>query len=70
MNQSHHSRMGLTSHISDAYDAFSFFLIFFLLGAESGDYESEKSDYDGSGSRFTLGSYFSLRFEIFTDRVI
>ena len=29
MNQSHHLRMGLTSHLSDAYDAFSSFSISF-----------------------------------------
>ena len=31
MNQSHHSRMGLTSHISDAYDAFFSSCFYFSL---------------------------------------
>ena len=55
MNQSHHLRMGLTSHISDAYNIFSSFLLFFFLGADSDEDESNKSDDDGSGSRFTFG---------------
>ena len=47
-----------------------FFLLFFLLGAESDDDESNESDDDRSGSMFTLGLCFLLRFELFTDRVI
>ena len=70
MNQSHHLRMGLTSHLSDAYDVFFFFLLFFLLGAESDDDESDESDDDGSGSRFAFGSCFLLRVELFSDQVI
>ena len=49
---------------------FFFFLLFFLLGAESDDDESNESDDDGSGSWFTSSLCFSLRFELFTDRVI
>ena len=49
---------------------FFFFLLFFLLGAESDDDESDESDDDGSGSMFTLGSYFSLRVKLFSDQVI
>ena len=62
--------MDLTSHLSDAYDAFLFFLLFFLLGADSDDDESDKSNYYGSGSRFTFGPFFSLRVELFSDQVI
>ena len=40
------------------------------FGAESDDDESDESDDDRSGSRFTSGSCFSLRFELFTDRDI
>ena len=47
MNQSHHSRMVLTSHLSDAYHAFSSFYIYYFLGAESDDNESDESDDDG-----------------------
>ena len=48
-----------------------FLLIDFLFsGAESDDDESDKSDDDGSGSRFTSGSCFLLRFELSTDQVI
>ena len=42
-----------------------FFLLFFLLGAESDDDESDESYDDGSGSRFTLGSCFLIRAEVF-----
>ena len=41
-----------------------FFLLFFLLCAESDDDESDESDDDGSGSGFTLGLCFLLRFEL------
>ena len=63
--------MGLTSHLSDAYDTFFFFFLFFLLGAVSDDDESDKSDDDGSGSEFTFGPCF-LQFdvELFSDPVI
>ena len=43
---------------------FFLFLLFFLLGAESDDDISDKSDDDGSGSRFNLCLCFSLRFEL------
>ena len=66
------------SSLEDGYDEssfrclrhFFFFLLFFFLGAESDDDESDESDDDGSGSRFTLGSCFSLRVELFSDQVI
>ena len=70
MNQSHHLRMGLTSHLSDAYEKLSYFMLFFLFGAESDDDESDVSDDDGSVSRFTFGPCFSLYVELFSDRVI
>ena len=49
---------------------FFFFLLFFFLDAVSDDDESYESDNDGSWSRFTLGLFFSLRFELFSDPVI
>ena len=49
---------------------FFFFLLFFFFGSESDDDESDESDDDVSGSRFTLGSFFLLRFELFTDQVV
>ena len=54
--------MGLTSHLSDAYDTFFFFLLFFFFDLESDDDESDESDDDGSGSRFTPGSFFFAKF--------
>ena len=45
-------------------------MLFFLLGAESDDDESDESDDYGSGSRFTFGPCFLLRVELFSDRVI
>ena len=71
MNQSHHLRMGLTSHLSDAYNTFSSFYFSFFFGAESDDDESDKSDDDGSGSEFTFGPCF-LQFdvELCSDQVI
>ena len=55
MNQSHHSRMGLTSHLADAYDAFSSFF-FFFFALDSDQDISDESDNEGSGSGFTSGS--------------
>ena len=61
--------MGLTSHLSDACDAF-FSSCFFFFALESDEDESDESDDGSSGSRFTSGSGFLLRFELSTDRVI
>ena len=56
MNQIHHSRMGMTSHLSDACDAFSSFYFYLFLDAESDDdNKSDESDNYGSGSEFTFG---------------
>ena len=49
---------------------FFFFLIFFFFGADSDDDEFDESDDNGSGSRFTSGSFFLLRFEVSVDQVI
>ena len=49
---------------------FFFFVRFFPLALESDEDDSDESDDDGSGSGFTSGSFFSLRFELSTDRVI
>ena len=62
--------MGLTSHLSDAYDAFFFFVRFFFLALESNDDDFDKSYDAGSGSRFTSGSCFLLCFELYLDQVI
>ena len=53
--------MGLTSHLSDAYNAFSssFFSPFAL---ESDDDVSDESYDEGSGSGFTSGSSCSFSF--------
>ena len=53
MNQNHRSKMGRTSHFSDAYNAFSSSCFLFLFGVDSDDDEFDESDYYGSGSRFT-----------------
>ena len=45
-------------------------MLFFLLGADYDDDESDESDDDGSGSRFTFGPCFLLRVELFSDQVI
>ena len=50
-NQSCYSKMGLTSHISDAYNAFLLFLRFFFFADEDVSYD--ESDDEGSGSGFT-----------------
>ena len=49
---------------------FFFFVHFLFLALESDDDKSDKSDDEGSGSRFTSGSCFLLSFELSTDRVI
>ena len=56
MNHSHHSRMGLTSHISDAYDTFSSSCFSFFFALESDEDISDESDNEGSESGFTSGS--------------
>ena len=68
-NHNHRSKMGMTSHLSDAYNPFFFFVRFFFLALESDDDESDESDDDGSGSGFTSGSCVLLCFEISVDRV-
>ena len=62
--------MGLTSHLSYAYDDFYSLCASFLLALESDDNYSDKSDNDGSGSGFTSGSCVSLCFELSVDQVI
>ena len=59
-NQIRRSKMGLTSHLSNTYDAFSSCFLFFLP-LESDDNDSDDSDDNDSGSGFTSGSCtFSL----------
>ena len=48
--------MGLTSHLSDAYDAFFLFVRLFLLAIESDNDDSGESDDDVSGSGLTSRS--------------
>ena len=62
--------MGLTSHLSVAYDDFFFLLRFFFFDFESDeDVFDDDYDDDGSGSRFTSGSCLSSFFELSVDRV-
>ena len=61
--------MGLTSHLSDAYDAFSFFVIFFFFDLESDDDVSDESDDVGSGYRFISDSCVSSCFDLSVDCV-
>ena len=61
--------MGLTSHLSDDYDDFLFFVIFFFFALESNDYVSDKPYDEGSGSGFTSGSSVSSCFELPIDRL-
>ena len=44
--------------------------LLFFLSLESDDDDFDESDDNGSGSGFTSGSLFSLRFELSIDRVI
>ena len=60
--------MGLTIHLSDAYDAF-FFILFFFFALESDEDVSDESDDEGSGYGFTSGSYVSSCFELSVDHV-
>ena len=60
--------MGLTSHISDAYDAFSSSCVFFFA-LESDEYFSDESGDEVSWSRFTYGFCLSSCFELSIDRV-
>ena len=62
--------MGLTSHLSDAYDVFFFFVRFFFLDLESDDDDFDESDDNGSGSGLLPSLYVSLCFELSVDRVI
>ena len=70
MNQNHCSKMGLTSHLSNAYDAFSSLCASFFLALESDEDNSDESDDDGSGSGLLPSSYVLLCFELSVDQVI
>ena len=62
--------MGLTTHLSDAYDSFSSSCVSFFFALEFDvDFSDDESDNEGSGSGFTSGSCISSCFEISIDRV-
>ena len=60
--------MGLTSHLSDAYDDFYSSCVFFFA-LESDEDASDKSDDEGSGSGLSSDLYIYSCFEISVDRV-
>ena len=74
-NQNRRLKMGLTSHLSNAYNAFFSYRVSFLLHTDPDkDVFDDESDDDGSGSRFTIESSLSalcplLFFEISVDHL-
>ena len=60
--------MGLTIHLSDAYDDFSL-PNFFIFALDSNEDASKESDDESSGSGFTSDSYVSSCFELSVDQV-
>ena len=58
--------MGLTSHLSDAYDGF---LLFFFFALQSDEDVSDESENERSGSGFTSVLCIYSCFEVSIDRV-
>ena len=68
-NQSLRSKMGLMSHLSGAYNAFSYSCFSFSSLLSQYEDVSDESDDEGSGSGFTSGLCVSSCFELSVDCV-